>query len=472
MKGCHGRSCPGSVLRRPRKQTQAVAAHRVHSRMMASHADGVATTTSILAFTMEAAVSGDVLFHRWVKRHLDGMLGPPAEAQPIPLAMFHNPPPQQPAPPPDVWAQMAQGLANVAAAMHPPLPQQHANQPVAYDEGGKVYDPYQLTILQGFSHAPTMAGIQPIWSLFQATKHLDTHKDNLKKKMKDWGERHHVPIDRGLLFLNATMREILALKFNPGNTTAVYSSAEQGMSLLICRTRSGADKDSIRLRELAEELSKHTRTLADAEKMTKHDPRAAPEDYNELSRCLGTYCALLHALFGPRCEFYAHCFRLWRTLDSDHVSDRRQYFTPLLCRQLTWAIIEDGRSYFALRLSPDDFIVPDPAEINFPISTVLELEPYIRHQTAPIRSTFPMQWSRDSPAFTANITHAPQPTLDMPPPHIVLGSVPTPSVVSVISAGASTQRTQSQQGVQRLPGIIRQTNIHAIIRSAMERYIV
>jgi hypothetical protein len=112
----------------------------------------------------------------------------------------------------------------------------------------------------------------------------------------------------GLLFLNVTMHEILALKLNPGNTTAVYSSAEQGMSLLICRTRSGTDKDSIHLRELAEELSKHTRTLADAEKMTKHDPRAAPEDYNELSRCMGTYCALLHALFGPRCEFYVHCF--------------------------------------------------------------------------------------------------------------------------------------------------------------------
>jgi hypothetical protein len=92
---------------------------------------------------------------------------------------------------------MAQGLANVAAAMHPPLPQQQPNQPVAYNEGGKVYDPYQLAILQGFSHAPMMAGIQPIWSLFQATKHLDTYKDNLKKKMKDWGERHHVPIDRG-----------------------------------------------------------------------------------------------------------------------------------------------------------------------------------------------------------------------------------------------------------------------------------
>ena len=70
--------------------------------LMASHADGVATTTSILAFTMEAAVSSDVLFHRWVKRRLDGTLGPPVEAQPIPQAMFHNPPPQQPAPPPDV----------------------------------------------------------------------------------------------------------------------------------------------------------------------------------------------------------------------------------------------------------------------------------------------------------------------------------------------------------------------------------
>ena len=149
-----------------------------------------------------------------------------------------------------------------------------------------------------------------------------------------------------------------------------------------------------------------------------------------------------------------------------------QYFTPLLCRQLTWAVIEDGRSYFALHLLPDDFIVPDPVEINFPISTVLELEPYIRNQTAPVWSTFPVQWSQDTHALPPATTHATTPTFELPPPHIQLGSIPTPSVVSVLSAGATTQHTPAQQGAPRLPGIIRQTNIHTIIRSAMEPYIV
>ena len=110
-------------------------------------------------------------------------------------------------------------------------------------------------------------------------RHLSTmHHSQEDRCQKAMAEAKHIQINRGLLFLNATMREILTLRFNPGNTTNVYSMAEQGLSLLICKTRSGDDKTTICLRELAEEMSKSTRTLADAKKLTKFDPRPAPDD--------------------------------------------------------------------------------------------------------------------------------------------------------------------------------------------------
>ena len=180
-----------------------------------------------------------------------------------------------------------------------------------YEEGGKFYDSYQLAILQGFAHTPTVAGVPPIWALFQHTKHVDTHMDNIKKAMMEWSRAKHVGIDRSILFLNTTMCEILSLHFNPSNTLAVYSAAERGMSILICRTRTGEDKETMRLREMAEEMSRGTRTLAEAEKLTSYGPRSSPDDYNELIKCIGTYCALLHTLFGPLCEMYGQCYNLW-----------------------------------------------------------------------------------------------------------------------------------------------------------------
>ena len=436
--------------------------------LVASHpSDADTTTNSIMAMSFEAAISTDEIFNRWTRRRLTATLGS-LDIQPA-VATF-EPPPTTAAPPlptPDMWAQVAanlsQGMVNVAAAMHPHAPVTVTGGSTL-EEGGKPYDPFQLAIIQGFSHSTTPATIPPIWALFTTTKHIDTHKDNLKKKMKLWAEAKHVQIDRGLLFLNSTIREILTLRFNPGNTTAVYSTAEQGLSLLICKTRSGDDKNTIRLRELAEEMSKNTRTLADAEKLTKFDPRPAPDNYNELLRCIGTYCALLHTLFGTRCQFFKHCFGVWTALDSDHVADRRQFFTPLFCRQISWAIIEDGRSYFSQRMTPDDFFVEDVDELVFPSSTLNEIVPFLRHQTPLVRSTFPPQWT--TAASTARQTM--NDTTHQPLPSVLATPHPTPTVISAITvptAASSPTRSTQQQGA------IRDTNVHPKIKELMGPYI-
>ena len=214
-------------------------------------------------------------------------------------------------------------------------------------------------------------------------------------------------------------------------------------------------------------MSKNTRTLADAEKLTKYDPRPAPDDYNELLRCIGTYCALLHTLCGPRCQFFRHCYAVWATLDSDHVADRRQFFSPTFCRQITWAIIEDGRSYFSQRMTPDDFLVEDVDEIEFPTSTLNEIVPFLRHQTPVVRSTFPLQWTHS--ATGANILPPPGATISSGAPPITAVTTPhsNATVVSAITSptlNTATSRTQQQ-------GSIRDTNMHPKIKDVMAPYI-
>ena len=154
-----------------------------------------------------------------------------------------------------------------------------------------------------------------------------------------------------------------------------------------------------------------------------------------------------------------------------HACGPQWNFKPLFCRQIVWAIIEDGRSYFATRMSPDDFIGLHPDEIHFPTSTLNEIEPNIRHQTPIIRSSFPPQWcigldSRLPPDGSAQ--SAPLQSL-LPPVASISAThtLPTPSVFSAISAGSISAAGQSTQ--QRSQ--IRATNIHPTIRAAMMAYV-
>ena len=117
-----------------------------------------------------------------------------------PVSRYSTSTPPHAVPTPDMWAQvtanLSQGMVNMAAAMQPQaLPTTHTTTS-AVDDGGKPYDPFQLAILQGFSHSPTPAQLPPIWALFTTTKHLYMHKDNLKKKMRAWAEAKHVQIEK------------------------------------------------------------------------------------------------------------------------------------------------------------------------------------------------------------------------------------------------------------------------------------
>jgi hypothetical protein len=138
------------------------------------------------------------------------------------------------------------------------------------------------------------------------------------------------------------LKDILALRFNPGNTTVDLDTADQGISILICRPWSMESKAAQRQKEQIEgHVLKIHLSLGDAEKLaTLHEPTVCPKDYNALVKCLGTFCALLHTLFGSRCLLYRHCMQLLAVLNSDRVSERQHAFTPMFCHQVIWAIYE------------------------------------------------------------------------------------------------------------------------------------
>lgn len=448
---------------------------------MAAHRAAVGTpTTSMLAIVLPAAPSDDDDFLRWLYKvdgtrphETPGKTAPPPMANPAPAASQQMAPTATTSAPPgpDVWERMAKSIsssfASAAAALKPALTDP---DDTSYESGGLPYDKFQLATLQGFAHAPDIGGVPVIWALFQQTKLMETHKDNIRRRMLEWATDParpvQVQIERSLYIPNSTMKEILTLNFNPGGVLAEADAADLGMSILICRARTTAAKTAIRKYEKALEQSRRSRSMAEAEAAQNNSPAydsgALPDDYHELLRCVGTYCALLHTLFGPRCVFYRQCYALWTEMNSELVYEQRKDFSALYCRQIVWAVLMESRVYFSQRLSVEDFTNVHPDDINYPRSSLYKVVNQVRDMEPIARSSFPAAWYPAGSGRTSSVAaaSAATPGTVAPVQSITAPAGGAPSVVSGITA--NTPRTQ------RPPTTIRTTDIHPKIKTAME----
>jgi hypothetical protein len=187
------------------------------------------------------------------------------------------------------------------------------------DDKAKIYSPDSIAALKGFSNSRNIKDVQPIWATFQTTKNTDVHRRHLLFGMEKWARAHGVEIDRGIYFEQKSVEDIVNLRFNPGQGVARFKSAERGLSLLICRTRTPEEIERVRDREAAEQLTKATRILEEALKLQRGDPRAPASNYFELKLNITSFCALLHTLFGGQCAYYVALMRIRNCMDTPGV---------------------------------------------------------------------------------------------------------------------------------------------------------
>ncbi len=83
--------------------------------------------------------------------------------------------------------------------------------------------------------------------------------------------------------------------------------------------------------------------------------RAPADNFHDLRLNIGMFAGLLAVLYGEKCDFYWRVFDIYQVMTHPAVSAMKAKFTPLLCRQITWAIHDDKSSFFHQRLHPDDF---------------------------------------------------------------------------------------------------------------------
>ena len=271
--------------------------------------------------------------------------------------------------------------------------------PTGGGDNVKPYSPDSIAAIKGFSGTADIKEVSTIWATFQTTKNADVLRRHLHFGMEQWARAQGVELDRGIFFEQKSIEDIVNLRFNPGQGVAQFKSAERGLSLLICRTRTPEEIERVRDREAAEQLTKATRVLEEALKLSRGDPRAPAGNYFELKLNITTFCALLFVLFGEKCDYYRALMLIRNCMDTPGVYNIRQAYTPDICHRISWAIIDEGCSFFSAVMIQQDFAKPT---VTFPVSLMESILPEVRYANQIMRANYPQEWQpKGAPRHTA-----------------------------------------------------------------------
>jgi hypothetical protein len=188
-----------------------------------------------------------------------------------------------------------------------------------------------------------------MWQLFKTEKtpNYDHLRRVIKGEMIWWANKQRCWIEEGVYFDNKSLNEWVALKFNPGDSTALYSSADKGISILKCQAPTSAHLEDLRWQEEIWDATKGNATYVKIVKQDKSKDVSPPaHDFGELWSNIATFCALLFTLFGEGCDLNWSMFQILQNLSHPFCMQNKQaYSTPEVCRRITWAIIVDTRSF-------------------------------------------------------------------------------------------------------------------------------
>jgi hypothetical protein len=82
---------------------------------------------------------------------------------------------------------------------------------------------------------------------------------------------------------------------------------------------------------------------------------APAANYMDLKLNIGTYCGLLWTIFGHHCDYYIELLKLFHILDCKECFTMRHTYMKEVCARITWAIVDNGRSFFGCNPLASDF---------------------------------------------------------------------------------------------------------------------
>jgi len=266
-------------------------------------------------------------------------------------------------------------------------------------DDAKPYTQDQIATLLGFHGAMNVSYLTKIWRLFKSAKvpNYDYLRRTIKGEMVRWADGHRCWIEEGVYFDNKMLDEWVALKFNQGDSTALYSSADKGISILKCRALTSAHLEDLRQQEEVWDATKGNATYVKVIKQAKSkDVCHPPHDFGELRSNISTFCSLLFTLFGEGCDLYCTMISILQILSHPFSMQNKQAYTPEVVHRIVCAIVVDTRSYFDDIKLAEDFM-EQGQYLQLPVSTLEWDFISIKHGIKIQRHNFPAEWAAPEP---------------------------------------------------------------------------
>jgi hypothetical protein len=355
---------------------------------------GTASGDSLVAFSIEAITEvEDEYLGRWLEQRLDTTMGPRTRGSGPPTGAQAGGP-SGPMTQATFAADIGKGVALGLKALGGPISHGTLTQGATKDVDEKTrYTDDDIAAIMGFSHVHRGDQVQPIWTTLNNAKqkNLDIFRRQLLSRMMEWGYDRRIPIDTGVFLDVEVVKAIVDLKFNPGEGVAHLSSAAKGLSILSCRGRTTGEIERLKEREEALTATEKTRQLDEFIRLQKDQRRTPADNFLELKNNIATFMGLVWVLFGSNCDYYKGLRNVYATMDLRDVMAIKSHFTAEHCRRITWAIIDDGRSYFDNVKTTLDF--NSGATIAFPQSFLVDIIRNVRYGILVERANFPEEWT-------------------------------------------------------------------------------
>jgi hypothetical protein len=362
--------------------------------LMAAHKEAT-KGDSLMTLAVDAVTEGDDAYlARWLEQRLDTTMGPRPVTAMHGMGSYGTAGPQDTA---HVSALMAtevgKGVALGLRALAP-LRQEFGTQKGGSESDGKGYTSDDIAALMGFAGVEKGEDLPDIWHIFNATKgkNLDSYRRHILARMKQWSYDRRITIDTSVYLEQEMIKAIVELRFNPGEGVAHIASASKGLSILACRARTSTETECIREQEHAVSATESTRQLDELLRLSKGTTRAPADNFWELKANGATFMALVWVLFGMECNYYRCLRKVYSTLEMKEVYALKAKFSPENCRQITWAILDDGRAYFDDVKTTLDF--QGPERVMFSQSYLIDILSSIWYATPVKRASFPDEWKR------------------------------------------------------------------------------
>jgi len=391
---------------------------------------------SVLALELKSIAADDEAFDGWTAKRLDCTLGPEAEVQGTPTAVgvaATNAPqgvdPLQMASAAGAGAAL-QVMQQMGTAKHGQTTQ--ATTTSRTRERGTEYERMDIAVLMGWAGVTDPKKLPKIYGRWESTKNWVHHRQILYAKLEKWAIRHRweAYLEPNLDIAESNMKDLVRLRPNPGTSIAIHQSAEKGCSILMCRPVTATQVEERQRRSAARARAEGTRTEGEVYDELSEGPRAPARTYYELLHNLVTFTGVVFVLYGARCDYYRKLYQLCDIMLMERVIKLRSKFTAMLCKEITWRVIDEGRDFFSRRMDLEDFRRGKPKFKRCVLHNIFEK---VRAQENIYSSNFPTEWK-------------PQTRTDLPPP---IRPLPRPDGGSSPFGGGGRQQPPPNRNQQQ-----------------------